>query len=105
MNKRYVSRDGQEVWHSNPLTETEVRTSSCNIVRQECGPSCFAKTTCDSIGTCYTIFMRQNLLEVIRKWTNVEGQMVYKDIWEEFGHSELKKFSKSKHENVKQLSR
>ncbi|CAI9727131.1 Hypothetical predicted protein [Octopus vulgaris] len=54
----------------------------------------------------------RNLLEVIRKWTNVEGEVVYKDKWKEIGHSELKKFIgliifidvyKSKHENVTQL--
>ncbi|XP_029651769.1 piggyBac transposable element-derived protein 4-like [Octopus sinensis] len=56
--------------------------------------------------------MCQNLLEVIRKWTNVEGQVIYKDKWKEIDHSELKKFIGliiligvygSKHENVTQL--
>ncbi|CAI9716803.1 Hypothetical predicted protein [Octopus vulgaris] len=73
MNEQYVSRDRQDVWHSNPLTQAAVRTSSWNTVHQECGPSHFAKRFCDSIEACFTIFMRRNLLEVIRKWTNVEG--------------------------------
>ncbi|XP_029648376.1 piggyBac transposable element-derived protein 4-like [Octopus sinensis] len=56
--------------------------------------------------------MRQNLLEVIGKWTNVEGPVVYKGKWKETDLSELKKFIeliiligvyKSKHANVTQL--
>ncbi|CAI9721380.1 Hypothetical predicted protein [Octopus vulgaris] len=89
MNKQYVSRDRQDVWHPNPLAQATVRTSSCNIVPQQCRPSRIAKRSCDSIETSFTIFMRQNLLEVIRKWTNVEGQVVYKDKWKEIGHSGL----------------
>ncbi|CAI9737893.1 Hypothetical predicted protein [Octopus vulgaris] len=51
----------------------------------------------------------RNLLEEIRKWTNAEGQVVYKDTWKEIDHSKLKKFIgliilvgayKSKHENI-----
>ncbi|CAI9722952.1 Hypothetical predicted protein [Octopus vulgaris] len=74
MSEQYGSRDRHEVWHSNCLTQATVRTSSCNIVCQECGPSHFAKRSCDSIDKCFTIFMHQNLLEVIRKWTNVEAR-------------------------------
>eukprot|EP00106_Octopus_bimaculoides_P023046 XP_014790488.1 PREDICTED: piggyBac transposable element-derived protein 4-like [Octopus bimaculoides] len=88
MNEHYVYRDRQEVWHYNLLTQVAMRTSSCNIVHQEC----FAKRSCDNIEIYFTIFMRQNHLEVIRKWTNIEGQVVYKDKEKEINHSELKIF-------------
>ncbi|CAI9720594.1 Hypothetical predicted protein [Octopus vulgaris] len=71
MNEQYVSRDRQEVWHSNPFTQAVVRTSSCNIVHPECGPSGFAKRSCDSIetGLARKLFSKKTtLVGTIRKY-------------------------------------
>ena len=112
INKAYDSRDKKEVWHSNPVTQATGRTPSCNIVRQPCGPSRFAERSRDSIESCFTIYMRKNLLKVIRKWTNAEGKVVYENDWKEIDQLEIKKFIgliiliglyKSKHEYVAQL--
>ena len=74
------------------ISNTPQVSSSRNILKQEPGPSRFAKKSCDSASTAFTLFMRQNLLDIICKWTNAEGRTVYKDAWKDVDSVEIKKF-------------
>lgn len=53
-------------------------TSSYKILGQECGPLCFSRRTHDSILSSF-VFVHQNVLDTIHKWTNAKGSCVYKD--------------------------
>ena len=44
-----------------------------------------------SLGDCFSLFFRDNLLEGICKWTNKEGQGVFSDNWKDTTVSELRK--------------
>ena len=109
----FVSKNKKEVWDALPYTSSSRgRRSQANIMRQKPGPTRFAIRECDSISSSFQLFFRSSLLDEIQKWSNKEGQSIYKDKWVEVSIQELKKFIgtliligvyKSKNENVAQL--
>ena len=46
---------------------------------------------CGSLGDCFSLVFRDNLLEEICKWTNKEGQSVFSNNWKDTTAAELRK--------------
>ena len=44
-----------------------------------------------SLGYCFSLFFRDNLVEKICKWTNKEGQGVFSNNWKDTTVAELRK--------------
>lgn len=71
------------LWMNNMFTETNTKfgiksfysKTRKTFILQYCTPRMqwipFFKRSCNSSENCFTTFIAQNLLEVIRKWTNV----------------------------------
>ena len=101
-----------ENWNVHPPTFPAGRTANHNIVTTRPGPPRYARSCCSSVIDSFMLYLRQNLLDAIRKWTNQEGQLVYEDRWKEIEDTEFKKFIgimiligvyKSKNESILQL--
>lgn len=63
-----------------------------NILRQRPGPTRYAAKECDRISSSFLLFFRPSLLEEILKWSNKEGQGVYRSQWVDIDIPETKKF-------------
>lgn len=110
---KYVSKDKEETWDRFPISSSSRgRRNRANIVHQRPGPTRYSRRECDTIPSSFQLFFRASLLEEISKWSNKEGQRVYKDKWVDISSLELKKFIgaliligvyKSKNEEVGQL--
>ena len=69
----FKSKCGKESWAAEPLLHLTSKTSQRNIIREKSGPTRYALRTSGSLGDCFCLFFRNNLLEEICKWTNKEG--------------------------------
>ena len=107
-----LSKNKLENWNVHPPTSPAGRTANHNIVTTRPGPTRYARSCCSSVIDSFMLYLRQNLLDTIRKWTNQEGQLVYEDRWKEIEDTEFKKFIgimiligvyKSKNESILQL--
>jgi hypothetical protein len=110
--KILISRNQKEEWSTEPHATKKGRTQAHNILRQSLGPSRYAVRNVDSVSSALLLFLRPNILDIVRKWTNNEGHVVYQALWKEVSDTEIKKFLglliligvyKSKNENVSQL--
>ena len=108
----FISRNKKESWSATPHTNNIGRTASCNIYHERLGPSCFAKSQCDSMPNSFRLFFRDKLLEKVCNWTNAEGLLFTNNKWVAINQSEFDKFLseviligvyKSNNENVAQL--
>lgn len=107
----YVSKNKQ-VWHETPRKLPQGRLGQQNILREKSGPTRYANREVDSISSAFLIYLRKPLMQIILKWTNVEGNTVFGNKWKQLDESELLKFIgvliligvyKSKNEEISQL--
>lgn len=108
----FLSRNKSVCWSSNPVEHLGGRAPVHNIIHTTPGPSRFANRQCGSVVDSFMLFLRQPLLETIRKWTNAEGEVVYNREWKNLDAEEFKNFIgvviligvyKSGNENATQL--
>ena len=109
---QYISKDGNESWECFPVSSSQGRRNQFNVLHQRPGPTRYAIRECTSLSSSFLLFFRQPLLQEICKWSNKEGQRIYKDNWADISIEEIKKFIglliligvyKSKNEEVSQL--
>ena len=73
----FTSKSGVESWAAEPLLPLTSKTSQRNIIREKSGLTRYAIRMSGSLGDCFSLFFRDNLLEKICKLTNKEDQDVF----------------------------
>ena len=73
----FTSKSSVESWAAEPLFPLTSKTSQRNIIGEKSGMTRYAKRMSGSLGDCFSLFFRDNLLEEICKRTNKEGQGVF----------------------------
>ena len=68
------------------------RAAAHNVIRQNPGPTRFAKSQCSDISDTFTLFFRTPLRKPICQWTNHEGAIVYGSSWKPVNDEEFKVF-------------
>ena len=108
----FTSKSGVESWAAEPLLPLTSKTSQRNIIREKSGLTRYAIRMSGSLGDCFSLFFRDNLLEEICKWTNKEGLRVFSNNWKDTTVAELRKVigtlllvgvNKSSNEDLSQL--
>lgn len=89
---KYVSKNGEEKWESFPVSSSQGRRSQANILHQRPGPTRYAIRECTNISSSFLLFFRPPILDEICKWSNKEGQRIYKERWAAISTAEIKKF-------------
>ena len=69
----FTSKCGAESWTAEPLLRLTSKTTQRNIIREKSGLTRYAIRMSGSLGNCFSLFFRDNLLKEICKWTNKEG--------------------------------
>ena len=87
----FTSKSGVESWEAEPLLSLTSKTSQRNIIREKSGLTRYAIRMSGSLGDCFSLFFRDNLLKEICKWTNKEGQGVFSNNWKDSTVVELRK--------------
>ena len=87
----FTSKSGVESWAAEPLLPLTSKTSQRNIIREKSGLTRYAIRMNGSLGDCFFLCFRNNLLEEIYKWTNKEGQGVFSNNWKDTTVAELRK--------------
>ena len=87
----FTSKSGVESWAAEPLLPLTSKMSQRNIIREKSGLTRYAIRMSGSLGDCFSLFFRDNLLEEICKWTNKEGQGVFANNWKDITVAELRK--------------
>ena len=72
-----TSKSGVESWAAELLLPLTSKTSQRNIKREKSGLTRYAIKISGSLGDCFSLFFKDNLLEEICKLTNKEGQGVF----------------------------
>ena len=73
----FTSKSGVESWAAELLLPLTSKTSQRNRIREKSGLTRYAIRISGSLGNCFSLFFRDNLLEEIYKWTNKEGQGIF----------------------------
>ena len=87
----FTSKTGIESWAAEPLLPLTSKTSQRDIIREKSGLTRYAIRMSGSLGDCFSLFFKDNLLEKICKWTNKEGRGVFANNWKDTTVAELKK--------------
>ena len=91
----FTSKSGVESWATEPLLPLTSKTSQENIIREKSGLTRYAIRMSGSLGDCFSLFFRNNLLEEICKWTNKEGKGVFLNNWKDTTVAELRKVTRT----------
>ena len=87
----FTSKTGVESWAAEPLLPLTSKTSQRDIIREKPGLTRYAIRISGSLGDCFSLFFKDNLLEEICKWTNKEGRGVFSNNWKDTTVAELRK--------------
>ena len=87
----FTLKSGVKSWAAEPLLPLTSKTSRRNIIREKTGLTRYAIRMSGSLGDCFSLFFRYNLLEKICKWSNKEGQGVFSNNWKDTTVAELRK--------------
>ena len=87
----FTLKSGVQSWAAEPLLPLTFKTSQRNIIREKPGVTRYAIRMSGSLGDCFSLFFRDNLLEEICRWTNKEGQGVFSNNWKDTTVAELRK--------------
>ena len=77
----FTSKSGVESWAAELLLPLTSKASQRNIIREKSGLIRYVIRMSGSLGDCFTLFFRDNLLEEICKCTTEEGQVVFSNNW------------------------
>ena len=81
-----------ETWQTTPFANNAGRAAAHNVIRQNPGPTRFAKSQCSEISDIFALFLRYSLRKTICQWTNHEGAIVYGSSWKPVNDEEFKIF-------------
>ena len=108
----YNSKDGTQKWQKTPEVDVRGRAAQQNIIPEVPGPTRHATRSTESISDCFFLFMKQDIIEDICKWTNQKGLLKFHSNWKDVTAAEMRKYFgvlilsgvyKSKNEDMKQL--
>ena len=68
------------------------RAAAHKVIRQNPGPTRFAKSQCSELSDTFTLFLRSCLQKTVGQWTNHEGAKVYGSSWKPVDDGEFKVF-------------
>ncbi|KAM3934900.1 piggyBac transposable element-derived protein 4-like [Leptodactylus fuscus] len=74
------SKNKDVIWNLQPSQAG--RLSSENIIKATPGPTSYATSRISDIGSAFALFLNMTILNIIIKMTNIEGQVVYGDKWQ-----------------------
>lgn len=90
-NTQYVSKDGSQIWYSNPLP-TAGRRSAENIMRHRQGVTSYALHRVDGIEDTLALFLRPTIIQEIIDMTNKEGCRILGTNWNNVTVVEFRRF-------------
>ena len=85
----FMSKNKSIVWQTQPLHQATGRRSEANVMRTNPGPTRYALRNVDSPISAFQLFMRQEIIGEVQRWTNKEGQIVYAEQWKNVSREEL----------------
>jgi hypothetical protein len=84
-----ISRNGQELWRTQP-DRINAQHRRHNILREEAGPTKQAFSKCGrSPEEAFKLFITEEMVSAIVKYTNKEGRLRYKQAWKELTCEEM----------------
>src|SRR5688572_8197141 len=76
-----LSKDKNTAWNTKPMRAPGGRRSAANVMHNNPGPTRYSTRNVDSPSSAFQLFMRDNVLVEIQRWTNKEGSQVFGDNW------------------------
>lgn len=71
------------------MRAAEGRRSAANVMHYNPGPTRYSIRNVDSPSSAFRLFMRDNVLDEIQRWTNKEGLLVFGNNWKELQRKDL----------------
>lgn len=108
----FISKNGREVWSTDPQRAAQGRQPALNVMNRAPGPTRHALREVDTIESSFRLFMKDTLLREIIRWSNKEGQLIYGKEWKALDETELSCFLgllilagvyKARHEAITEL--
>ena len=86
-----LSKDKKTAWNTKPMEAAEGRRSAANVLRYSVGPgpTRYSIRNVDTPASAFRLFMRDNVLDEIQRWTNIEGSLVFGNSWKDLERRDL----------------
>lgn len=88
----YTSRNGEILWCSSPPPQTQGRARAEEVLRNTPGPTRYACTRVEDIRSAFELFFTKSIQNILLEITNLEGQRVYGNEWNDIVLEEMQAF-------------